>query len=129
MNSRQGSRYIKRRMGDELKTKILQRNGILQETEIKAKPSVLDCPRCAFVNAIDNKYCSKCSYPIKPEAFDEIKNSEEKRMETLQQKYENDMRILREDMNNQLSKMMLMIQQNPKLSYVKPEILERINKD
>ena len=42
MNSKQGTRYIKRRMGDELKTKILQRNGILQETEMKTKPSVLD---------------------------------------------------------------------------------------
>jgi hypothetical protein len=37
------------------------------------------------------------------------------------------MKTLREDMNNQLSKMMLMIQQNPKLSYIKPEILERID--
>jgi integrase/recombinase XerD len=85
MNSRQGSRYIKRRMGDELKTKILQRNGILQEIEMKIKPSVLDCPRCAFVNAIDNKYCSKCSYPIKPEAFDEIKLEEDKRMKILEE--------------------------------------------
>ena len=52
---------------------------------------------------------------------------EEKRVEILQQKYENDMKTLREDMNNQLSQIMLMIQQNPKLSYVKPEILEQIN--
>ncbi len=37
------------------------------------------------------------------------------------------MKMLREDMNNQLSHIMLMIQQNPKLSYVKPEILEKIN--
>jgi polyhydroxyalkanoate synthesis regulator phasin len=127
MNSKQGTRYIKRRMGDELKSKILQRNGIIQETEMKPTPSVLNCPRCELVNAIDNKYCSKCSYPIKPEAYDEIKSIEEKRIETLQQKYENDMKTLREDMNNQLSKMMLMMQQNPKLSYVKPEILEKIN--
>ena len=37
------------------------------------------------------------------------------------------MKTFREDMNNQISEMMLMIQQNPKLSYVKPEILEKIN--
>ena len=38
------------------------------------------------------------------------------------------MRTLREDMNNQISKMMLMIQQNPKLSYVKPEsLLEKVS--
>ncbi len=37
------------------------------------------------------------------------------------------MKILREDMNSQFSQIMLMIQQNPKLSLVKPEILEKIN--
>ena len=126
MNSRQGSRYIKRRMGDELKEQILKRNGIMKETESKVKLSILNCPRCELVNAIENKYCSKCSYPLKPEAYDEIKAGEEKRIETLEQKYENDMKTLRDDMNNQLSKMMLMIQENPKLSYVKPEILEKI---
>ena len=39
------------------------------------------------------------------------------------------MKMLREDMHNQLRKMMLMIQQKPKLSYVKPEILEKINEN
>ena len=60
--------------------------------------------------------------------IEKIKNSEEKRIQTLEQKYENDMRIFRDDMNKQLSEMMLMIQQNPKLSYVKPEILEKKRK-
>jgi integrase/recombinase XerD len=119
MNSRQGSRYIKRRMGDELKEQILKRNGIIQQIDIKEKLSILNCPRCELVNAIENKYCSKCSYPLKPEAYDEIKGMEEKRIEILEQKYEND---------TQLSKMMLMIQQNPKLSYVKSEsLLEKIS--
>jgi hypothetical protein len=127
MNSKQGTRYIKNKFGNDLKEKILQNNGIISDNSIKKKSSVIDCSRCELVNAIENKYCSKCSYPLKPEAYDEIKSMEENRIENLQQKYENDMKTLREDMNNQLSKMMLMIQQNPKLSYVKPEILEKIN--
>ena len=84
----------------------------------------MNCPRCELVNAIENKYCSKCSYPLKPEAYDEIKELEEKRIETLQQKYENDMKMLREDMNNQMSKMMIMIQQNPLLANIKPDKLK-----
>jgi integrase/recombinase XerD len=36
---------------------------------MQRKPSVLTCPRCSLVNAIDNKYCSKCSYPLVPSAF------------------------------------------------------------
>ena len=129
MNSKQGTRYIKNRLGNDLKEKILQYNGIISENETKKKSSIVNCPRCELVNAIENKYCSKCSYPLKPEAYDEIKDSEEKRIESLQQKYENDMSTLREDMNHQLSKIMLMIQQNPKLSYVKPELLEKMSKN
>ena len=127
MNSKQGTRYIKSRMGNELKEKILQYNGIISENASKKKTSILIVQDVNLVNAIENKYCSKCSYPLKPEAYDEIKGMEEKRIKTLEQKYENDMKTLRDDMNKQLSEMMLMIQQNPKLSYVKPEILEKIN--
>jgi hypothetical protein len=39
------------------------------------------------------------------------------------------MKMLREDMHNQLSTMMLMIQQKPKLSYGKAEILEKRNEN
>jgi integrase/recombinase XerD len=127
MNSKQGTRYIKNRLGNDLKEKILQYNGIISANETKKKTSIIDCPRCELVNAIENKYCSKCSYPLKPEAYEEIKSSEEKRIDMLQQKHEDDIKTLRDDMNNQLSKIMLMIQQNPKLSYIKPEILEQIN--
>jgi integrase/recombinase XerD len=72
MNSKQGSRYIKRRMGNDLKEKILVYNGIITEDEIRKKPSVLMCPRCSLVNAIDNKYCSKCSYPLVPSTFSSV---------------------------------------------------------
>ena len=39
----------------------------------QCKTPILNCPRCELVNAIDNKYCSKCKDPLKPEAYDEIK--------------------------------------------------------
>src|SRR5215208_6300838 len=129
MNSKQGTRYIKNRMGNDLKEKILEYNGIISENASKKKTSIIECTRCELVNAIENKYCSKCSYPLKPEAYNEIKGLEEKRIKTLEQKYENDMKSFRDDMNKQLSELMLMIQQNPKLSYVKPEILEKLNEN
>ena len=69
MNSKQGSRYIKKRMGNELKNKILEYNGIFSEDMQKKKQPILNCPRCELVNAFENKFCSKCSYPIKPEAY------------------------------------------------------------
>jgi integrase len=101
INSKQGARYIKRRMGDELKMEILARNGIISEHEIKQKPSVHLCPRCELVNAIDNKYCSKCSYPLTPQAFEDIKTEENKRLKVLEEKQkEKDNDIL--EMKNQI---------------------------
>jgi integrase/recombinase XerD len=63
MNSKQGSRYIKKRMGNELKNKILEYNGISIIPQRNQKPTVSNCPRCELVNVIENQYCSKCSYP------------------------------------------------------------------
>ena len=88
MNSKQGSRYIKKRMGNELKNKILEHNGIISEEIPKRKPSVANCPRCELVNAIENKYCSKCSYPLVPTAFEEIKEEENRKVNELESKYQ-----------------------------------------
>jgi integrase/recombinase XerD len=100
MNSKQGARYIKRRMGNDLKNQILLRDGIITEESVIAqrKPSVLTCPRCNVVNASENKYCSSCSYPLIPSAFEEIKEAENRNIRTLQQKYEQDMNDIREQM-------------------------------
>ena len=57
----------------------------------KKKPTVSNCPRCDIANAFENKYCSKCSYPLKPEAYDEIKQSEEDRFKKLEEKHNQDM--------------------------------------
>jgi integrase/recombinase XerD len=100
MNSIQSSRYIKRRMGEQLKKEILVRNGILLSEEIKPKPVVINCPRCNLINQHENKYCSKCSYPLKPEAYNEIKESESIKYHELEKRYENDIKKLREDMEN-----------------------------
>jgi len=40
-----------------------------------------------LVNTFENKYCSKCSYPLKPEALDEIKEEENKKLMELESKY------------------------------------------
>ena len=126
MNSKQGTRYIKNRMGNELKNKILAYNGIIQENEIIKKSTILTCPRCEFVNVIENKYCSKCSYPLKPEAYDELKDTENQKFNQIQQKHEQDMESLKNEMNNKLAQIISLIQQNPILANVKPDVLEKM---
>jgi hypothetical protein len=115
MNSRQGSRYIKNRMGNDLKEKILKQNGIILDSSKVKKSTLMDCPRCQLVNQLENKYCSKCSYPLKPEAYEELKEIEE-----------NEMRGMKEQINKmdkKFERIFMLIQQNPNLSLVKPKIL------
>jgi integrase/recombinase XerD len=109
MNSKQGVRYIKRRMGNDLKQKILVQNGIIAEQQIERKPSIINCPRCSLVNAIDNKYCTKCSYPLVPSAFDEIKKAENRKIQEIQQKYNKDIEAMREEMESKFQKILARI--------------------
>lgn len=124
MNSKQGSRYIKKRMGNELKSKILEYNGITSESLQKKKTVISNCPRCELSNVLENKYCSKCSYPLKPEAFDEIKSSEEQKLADIQHKHAQDIHDLKNEMNNKFTQILSLIQQNPLLANIKPEVLE-----
>jgi ribosomal protein L37E len=89
-------------MGNDLKNQILLREGIITEESVgmQRTPSVLPCPRCNLVNASENKYCSSCSYPLIPSAFEEIKEAENRNIRTLQQKYEQDMNAMREQMTS-----------------------------
>ncbi len=84
MNSRQGSRYIKSRMGNDLKEKILENNGIFLDTNKVKKSSVIDCPRCEFVNAIEKKFCTKCSYPLSTQSYEELKQREDEKISILE---------------------------------------------
>jgi len=39
-----------------------------------------------LVNAIDNKFWSKCSYPLTPQAYEEIKMQEDMKINELQER-------------------------------------------
>jgi hypothetical protein len=125
INSRQGSRYIKTRWTNELKNKILEYNGIITDVDTKSKVQIIDCPRCTLISVPGNKYCSSCSYPLKPEAFDEIKGLEDEKIDRLRQEYDSNIINLKEEMNNKFTQILSMIQNNPLLAHIKPEILEK----
>jgi integrase/recombinase XerD len=74
-------------MGNDLKEKILEQNGIILDSSKVKKSTVIDCPRCQLINQLENKYCSKCSYPLKSEAYDEIKNRKNMLTDTILFKY------------------------------------------
>jgi integrase/recombinase XerD len=87
MNSKQPSRYIKKKMGQDLKNRILAQNGIIPDIDLKKKLPVISCPRCSETNPRENKFCSKCSYPLVPETYDELKAAERKEMEEVKYQY------------------------------------------
>jgi len=66
---------------------LLERNGIVRENPQKARPITMICPRCNNVHALESNYCTKCSYPLTSEAFNEIKAGEAKAIEVLKQDY------------------------------------------
>jgi len=62
-----------------------------------------------LVNALDNKYCSTCSYPLIPSAFEEIKTAEEMKIRILEEKYKKDIQAIRAEMENKFQKILMKI--------------------
>ena len=108
-------------MGNDLKNQILVHNGIITEEAavMQRKPSVLTCPRCSLVNALDNKYCSKCSYPLVPSAFDEIKEAENAKVEAMAEKYKQEIEAVRDEMRDEMKKQITQL-----MTILKPEIVK-----
>ncbi len=84
MGSKQASRYIKQRMGDELKNKILEHHGIKIESKQQQIVSRA-CGRCGYANKLESKYCEKvgCAYPLTQIALEEIKVAEQAKFQEL----------------------------------------------
>ncbi|MFY9868917.1 MAG: hypothetical protein WAK17_04295 [Candidatus Nitrosopolaris sp.] len=84
MNSKQATRYVKRRMNDELTFKILEHDGIKLREETGSTSNII-CVKCNYVNKLESKYCERtgCAYPLTQEAFEEIKKQEESRMNSM----------------------------------------------
>jgi len=60
----------------------------------------LECGRCRTVCSSECKYCISCSYPLTPLAYEEIKAAENERIKNLEQKYEQDMKTIRQQMSS-----------------------------
>src|ERR671931_358287 len=113
--------------GNESNESILEAYGIIPKD--RGVGDVLrpkQCPNCNEPNKPDSKFCAKCRMVLTYDAYNEtLEKQQEKESEVqkLQQKYEQDMKAIREDMSQQFSQIMSVIQQNPKLVQVKPEVL------
>jgi Phage integrase family len=57
--------------------------------------------------------------------LEKLRTDKENETQMIQQKYEQNMKAIREEMNHQFSQIMLLIQHNPGLAHIKPEILSK----
>jgi hypothetical protein len=71
-------------------------------------------------------FCSRCALPLNLNNEYTRETELENENRQLKEKYEQDMKSMREEMNQQFSQIMSMIQQNPKLAHIKPEVLTKI---
>ena len=90
--------------GNESYESILQEYGILpKENQDTNTLRPKQCPNCNEPNRPDSKFCAKCRMVLTYDAYNEsTENQKEKELEIkkLQQKYEQDMEALREEMES-----------------------------
>lgn len=106
-------------LGGASSKQLLQSYGIMQkeEVDIKEKKAII-CPNCSEPNirSETTKICFKCKMILSVTSYEEIRNKEKQKIESL----ETEMKSLKEGM----TQIFLLIQQNPLLARIKPEILE-----
>jgi len=128
MSSNMAQKYI-HYFGNESSESLLEAYGIVTNNNIpfdRLNPKI--CPNCNEGNTQDARFCSKCKMIMSFEGYQEALESQkekESEVQRLQEKYEQDMKAMREEMNHQFSQIMLLIQQNPGLAHIKPEILSK----
>jgi len=77
-----------------------------------------------YLKAIDNLSISN-DYKLKPATGDN--QMKDKEIIKLKEKHEADLTHIREDMNQKFNQIFSLIQQNPILANIKPEVLEKVN--
>ncbi len=86
------------------------------------------CPNCNEPNKPDGKFCAKCRMVLTYDAYNEtLEKEQEKETEVhkLKEEYEKSMKSMREEMSQQFTQILSIIQQNPQLAFIKPEALKR----
>ncbi|NAL78177.1 hypothetical protein [Nitrososphaera sp. AFS] len=115
--------------GNESSESILEEYGIVsKDKRLSDTLRPKQCPNCNEPNKPDSRFCAKCRMVLTYDAYNEtLENQQEKESEIrrLQEKYEHDIKVIREETSQQFKQIISMIQQNPVLAHVKPEALTK----
>lgn len=121
ITSKMPQRYI-HYFGSESSILILKVRGVIKENETGSQNILKSkqCPNCFEPNKQDNMFCPKCKMILSYDSYNEVRNKDKQKMDRL----ESDIESLKSGM----TKIFLLIQQNPALVNVKPEVLEKMIK-
>jgi integrase/recombinase XerD len=85
----------------------------------------IQCKRCAETISPTMNFCAKCALPANLSNEYTREMELEKENKYLKEKYSQDIMAIREEMNQQFTQIISMIQQNPILSQIKPKTLAK----
>ena len=103
MSSKMPQVYI--HLSNESSKILLEKRGIInkKDKEISTALKSRECPNCNEPNKPESKFCIKCNMVMSFDSYNETikeRQCKEKEMVELKQKYETDIKLLREEMEN-----------------------------
>ena len=119
MNSRMPQVYL-HYFGNESSESLLEAYGIItkdQKLTDALKPK--RCPNCSEPNKPESKFCAKCRMVLSYDAYAETVEAKKSEVEKLQQKYEQDMNVMREEMKEEMKNQIGQL-----IGRLKPEIVK-----
>jgi hypothetical protein len=111
--------------GNESSDSLLEAYGLVTREQDQAKTLLYkQCPQCDEPNKPESKFCIKCNMILTYDAYNETIEKEKQREVELKDLKEKLISVQAEQ-NQKFNQLIMMIQQNPKLANIKPEVLIR----
>jgi integrase/recombinase XerD len=109
--------------GNEASDSLLEAYGIVRKPQEQSRiMQYKQCPNCNEPNKSENKFCVKCKMVMTYDAYNETLEKEKQRELELKDLKEK-LNAVQEEQNLKFNQIMTMIQRNPKLVNIKPEVL------
>jgi integrase len=109
--------------GNEASESLLEAYGLVtREQELAKTLHYKQCPNCNEPNKPDSKFCNNCNTILTYDAYTETIEKEKQRELELKGLKEK-LQIVQEDQNLKFNQLMAILQKNPRLLNIKPEVL------
>jgi predicted amidophosphoribosyltransferase len=98
--------------GNESNESLLEAYGIVASGQQIDQLRSKQCPNCSEPNKPDSKFCAKCRMVLTYDAYNETLDSQKEKetdVQILKEKYEQDMKSMREEMENKFQQILTRI--------------------